>query len=414
MSQKIQLRRGADAVRKTIVFDQGEPVWSTDTKTFRIGDGVTSGGLSVFECANNSFISIIPTSGSTSRDNASGFYLAILNAKNRRPYNKQLGALNRFSILLYPGIYDINSHFISVCSLDSPYVDIIGMAHRRDVILSHSTTLQISSGNMTFKNLSISGQINISNNNDGSEIGGVIIEDCDLNLGPFNYCIASSNNILVNSRFTNCNFGNGFLYTNIYPFNNNLIENCTISGYSILNSLQSLRPCSGNTFLNSIFIDNNLGEGILNLNYAFGFDGSNLFKDCIFDGGYIMLNNVGVLAPQKAKFQNCYFKGFIGGGGDISVGTTSFEGVMENCTIDSSNIPNKVPIVLGGISTEPSTYAAFYNCTVIANNNAPYCVSGDTDSRSGLFIHSRFNKAIMTGITGLFGNQFNIVDSRIR
>ena len=47
MSQKIQVRRGTDAERQLVVFDQGEPVYTTDTKEFYIGDGVTAGGIAV-------------------------------------------------------------------------------------------------------------------------------------------------------------------------------------------------------------------------------------------------------------------------------------------------------------------------------------------------------------------------------
>lgn len=44
MSQRIQIRRGTNLERAGVVFDSGEPVWTTDTKMLWIGDGVTSGG----------------------------------------------------------------------------------------------------------------------------------------------------------------------------------------------------------------------------------------------------------------------------------------------------------------------------------------------------------------------------------
>lgn len=47
MSQKIQLRRGTNAARQTVVFDQGEPIWVTDTKKIYMGDGVTTGGYAI-------------------------------------------------------------------------------------------------------------------------------------------------------------------------------------------------------------------------------------------------------------------------------------------------------------------------------------------------------------------------------
>lgn len=40
-----QLRRGTDAERLTITPAEGEPIYTTDTKRFFIGDGVTVGGV---------------------------------------------------------------------------------------------------------------------------------------------------------------------------------------------------------------------------------------------------------------------------------------------------------------------------------------------------------------------------------
>ncbi len=48
MADKIQVRRGTDAQRSVVVFDLGEPVFTTDTKQLYIGDGSTTGGIPVF------------------------------------------------------------------------------------------------------------------------------------------------------------------------------------------------------------------------------------------------------------------------------------------------------------------------------------------------------------------------------
>ena len=40
----LKLRRGTDAERQTITFEVGEPVYTTDTNLFYIGDGTTAGG----------------------------------------------------------------------------------------------------------------------------------------------------------------------------------------------------------------------------------------------------------------------------------------------------------------------------------------------------------------------------------
>jgi hypothetical protein len=41
----LQVRRGTDAQRTGIVFDAGEPAWTTDTQILYVGDGTTSGGV---------------------------------------------------------------------------------------------------------------------------------------------------------------------------------------------------------------------------------------------------------------------------------------------------------------------------------------------------------------------------------
>ena len=42
---KIKLRRGLESERSNIVFDEGEPIYTVDTKRFFVGDGVTAGGI---------------------------------------------------------------------------------------------------------------------------------------------------------------------------------------------------------------------------------------------------------------------------------------------------------------------------------------------------------------------------------
>ncbi len=47
MAQKIKFRRGTAATLATIIPENGEPCWTTDTKKFAIGDGTTQGGVNV-------------------------------------------------------------------------------------------------------------------------------------------------------------------------------------------------------------------------------------------------------------------------------------------------------------------------------------------------------------------------------
>jgi hypothetical protein len=43
----LRIRRGTDAQRQAIAFDQGEVVYTTDTKKVYVGDGVTTGGVNI-------------------------------------------------------------------------------------------------------------------------------------------------------------------------------------------------------------------------------------------------------------------------------------------------------------------------------------------------------------------------------
>jgi Major tropism determinant N-terminal domain len=43
----LRIRRGTDAQRQTLTFDQGEVVYTTDTKKLYMGDGITAGGTNI-------------------------------------------------------------------------------------------------------------------------------------------------------------------------------------------------------------------------------------------------------------------------------------------------------------------------------------------------------------------------------
>lgn len=59
MAQQIRFLRGVAANLSTILPDVGEPVWVTDTFEFRVGDGVTQGGVP---------LNFVKTFGSVSQD----------------------------------------------------------------------------------------------------------------------------------------------------------------------------------------------------------------------------------------------------------------------------------------------------------------------------------------------------------
>jgi len=44
---KVKLRRGTDLQRKSMIFEEGEIIYATDTKRAFVGDGVTTGGIQI-------------------------------------------------------------------------------------------------------------------------------------------------------------------------------------------------------------------------------------------------------------------------------------------------------------------------------------------------------------------------------
>ena len=60
---KILVRQGTDNERQNVIFNSGEPAYTTDTKRLFIGDGVTSGGIltgNVFKGSVTNITSVAP------------------------------------------------------------------------------------------------------------------------------------------------------------------------------------------------------------------------------------------------------------------------------------------------------------------------------------------------------------------
>jgi len=57
----LRIRRGTDAQRQTLTFDQGEVVYTTDTKKLYIGDGITAGGTNILSTSAGAGVTFNPT-----------------------------------------------------------------------------------------------------------------------------------------------------------------------------------------------------------------------------------------------------------------------------------------------------------------------------------------------------------------
>jgi len=112
----LQFRQGTDAERLAMdpVPASGEPIYTTDTNRFFIGDGTTTGGRGI---VTDSDAYVICQPG----DDLLAKYTA---AKALTPGGNSLSATNRAALIIYPGKYDIGS---SKLTIDEDYVDILGL-----------------------------------------------------------------------------------------------------------------------------------------------------------------------------------------------------------------------------------------------------------------------------------------------
>lgn len=373
MSQKIQVRRGTNADRQLITLDLGEPAFTSDTRQFFVGDGVTAGGIQIGDTLtreNESFIAIIPSSGSTVRDNASGYILALEAAANRKPYGKDLSYSNRFAILLFPGVYDC-SMLGSQPLLMNPakYIDTIGIGDRKNItITSYGGTYFSSGGDCVIKNLSIiASGLTVAGISYVNNLGNVTLDNVFISGGqpaakgfsiqPLNYADSISGLMVIDSYL----YG-GILssFSTMGWISNSSFINSIIDSRGDPNSssfcASHMEPSRNNTFRNCSFL---LSAGGL-IGYSssaspYSFDSSNIFKDCYFSGGVQLFTDDDRLAtvPFQAQMYDCIFDSNIG----------SFYGQMTNCTIGGRQTATTT-ITLNNAATP---YPTFYNCSILTS-----------------------------------------------
>lgn len=112
----LQFRQGTDAERLAMdpVPASGEPIYTTDTNRFFIGDGTTTGGRGI---VTDSDAYVICQPG----DDLLAKYTA---AKALLPGGNAKSATNRAALIIYPGAYSLGT---SVLDIDTDFVDVIGL-----------------------------------------------------------------------------------------------------------------------------------------------------------------------------------------------------------------------------------------------------------------------------------------------
>jgi hypothetical protein len=76
ISMALQIRRGTDAQRQTIIFKSGELIYTTDLKDLYVGDGVTNGGtqLSPVKSVNGSTGTVVLTTDQVTQGSTNKYY----------------------------------------------------------------------------------------------------------------------------------------------------------------------------------------------------------------------------------------------------------------------------------------------------------------------------------------------------
>jgi hypothetical protein len=389
-------------------------VFTVDTKSLFIGDGITVGGLSLagkLSDYNASFISIIPQSGVTERMNASGYCLALQNAAQMRPNGNPLSEMNRYTIFLYPGTYNFTG-LGAITNLNNyKYVDTIGFGDRKDINWIHDNHFYIYSGDFTLKNITIDfgpyqTSLVFGDGGGGSSFKNIVLENLTVlsadpgSISPID--IADPLTMISNSAFKNLIVSGGVFSVNFNGpcLQNCLIDNCTFisAGASSMFGSSALSPPKNNVFNNCRFIG-----GTMFPDQSYGYDSSNLIKNCYFSGTDLLGAEAGEGSNYfSSRMENCIIYGHIYGQGLT----------MADCYINGMHLAGTSPISLldGGVGRN---YSSFSNCTILAPDSVNAVVN-EFHYVSGLFSQCRFNRVLSTGVTGLFGNQGNVVHSSFK
>lgn len=130
---RILMRFGTKAQIDVIVLQVGESAWTTDTHELRVGDGSTSGGLTV---GTSSLCSVSVSATGTAAQNGAALVAAYALAKLLTPQGAAISITNRADIRLAEGIYDISATGLS---MDTAGIDIIGAGSYYTTIVTAAT-----------------------------------------------------------------------------------------------------------------------------------------------------------------------------------------------------------------------------------------------------------------------------------
>jgi hypothetical protein len=430
MSQKIQFRRGTDAARQTVVFDLGEPVYTTDTNKYYIGDGSTAGGVLVGGNFSNSESYVIVETTNSEILNGLNLLSASNAASSKTPYGKRLDSGNQYSILLPPAVYDLQHSGVVI---ESPFINLAGISNSpRDTLLISDGidlgvkgVIVIRTGNINISNLSTLAVTTGTNGCAGLQLvsnpppgGSSIIENVNVNNMIMN--ISGNNRISNSEQPSNCFVGglvtgifNRINFNNIVsygPFMNNNTVSHNKLDITIKNSIfygdKNFYKLGSFIYPTKIILDNCQiygNSGFLSAKTsstaASLYDRESLIDDCYISGNDTFRS---IVTPS---FGNLLDNGFIGTIKNTVIYGNIFAhvGKFEGCYINGASYTGTAVTFLSG-NTLPSRYPIFSNCTIVKSNSSA-SVTGYFMESSGIFMNCKFDKSISTGITGLLGSE---------
>lgn len=405
MSQKIQVRRGTDSSRTAITPDQGEPIWTTDTNQLYIGNGTTAGGVKIGAgLQGDSYYVVVPNSGDTTTQNGTKLRNAIIDYSKLNPYGQPRSVNNWFSILLYPGIYNVTGNKIPI----PRYTVIKGLGKQDSIInVSNGTDygFTIGSGYVTIENVRVTTNSNIpfllgdTPSSPLPSITGTTFKDIYFsgigvplfgNLVTDNYGMTIDNLSISSDAF----FGvsSDVDSANVY---NATIKNCRVNAdYYMLDTSY---------------------PGIVN---------GLVIEECYFASPLIRGSSFGAATFTNSIIKNCYFSGLGTTIAFANSNATAKNIIIKDCTFEQI-IAGSSPYTYDNcyfkdakvnITSTPTYFPSFYNCRfmgVVAGNTDNINVTGIVGT-SGLFVDCLFNRLPFSGATGLFGPQNSRYDVRYK
>jgi hypothetical protein len=349
---------------------------------------------------------IIVKGTGTPAENAIELQKAYDYATTVEPNEESLSNTNRFTVIIYPGVYDFDTAYEAPFNINIDYVDVITISDIKEPNVIIKGRISVSASNVNIKGLLTESVFNVESSFLGT------IENCaggDYSFTQFDYNIVGT---ILDGNFINCRGGDGS-----FGYNQDVIgvfENCTGSNYSFG---AAHYPNSGGgangTFTNCNA--NNYSFGVFNMsngeftncvadNYSFGYccDASGIFTNCkggdnCFGAGDATLEisvsasgiftdcvaagfSFGYIYRANGTFTRCTGTSYCFGSTGTGIATTATGGTFTDCTADNYSF-----------GYQGDADGVFINCTGVS-----YCFGSSEDYTSPGICSGKFTNCTST------------------